>query len=197
MLPDAGDMSLIATSDTWQKALPLYLDVQLNPGFRQEDFDQLKDNSLKNIAASQDDLWTVTVNNFRKGFFGPGGYGNADIGTAETVGNLTLDDVKNYYPQNYVPNNMVVSVAGNFNPQVMLARLRSRLGNLPAGQPYSARHPRCRSPRTDRHHDARFGRQLPDWRIRRLGLERRLCCHEGAEHDCRRGHEQPALCGAA
>jgi len=133
VLPDAGDVSLVATRDTWQKALPLYLDVLLAPGFRQADFDQLKDNTLKAITARQDDLLTVTANNLRQAFFGPGGYGNADLGTAETVGALTLDDVKNFYGQYYVPNNMVVSVAGNFDPQVMLARLRSRLAGIPAG----------------------------------------------------------------
>ena len=58
----------------------------------------------------------MTVNNFRKTFFGPGGYGNPDAGTAESVGKLTLDDVKAYYQKYFVPNNMVVSVAGNFDP---------------------------------------------------------------------------------
>lgn len=133
--PDAGDMSLMATRDTWQEALPLYLDSLLNPGFRQEDFDRLKADTLKNIEASQDDLFTVTLNNLRQAFFGHGGYGNADLGTAETVGNLTLDDVKAYYGKYFAPGNLVVSVAGNFDPAVMEAQLRSRLGAIPAGEP--------------------------------------------------------------
>jgi len=133
-LPDAGDVALTATRETWQDALPLYLDVLLNPAFNQEEFDRLKADTLKNIAASKDDLWTVTVNNFRKGFFGPGGYGNPDLGTTESVGKLTLDDVKAYYHKYFVPNNMVVSVAGNFDPAVMEAQLRAGLGKVPEGE---------------------------------------------------------------
>ena len=133
-LPDAGDVSLIATRETWQDALPIYLDVLLNPAFSPDEFDRLKADTLKNIEASKDDFWTMTVNNFRKTFFGPGGYGNPDLGTAESIGKLTLDDVKAYYQKYFVPNNMVVSVAGNFDPAVLEAQLRGRLGAVPAGE---------------------------------------------------------------
>ncbi len=73
----------------------------------------------------------MTVNNFRKTFFGPGGYGNPDLGTAESIGKLTLDDVKAYYQKYFVPNNMVVSVAGNFDPAV----LASPAARPPGGSP--------------------------------------------------------------
>jgi predicted Zn-dependent peptidase len=56
-------------------------------------------------------------------------------GTEESVGAITRDMVLDYARRQYVPNNMVVAVAGNVTEEEVLDLLAESLGSLPEGQP--------------------------------------------------------------
>ena len=132
-LSDMGNVTLVATKDTWQDALPIMLDTLLNPAFTEAEFQLVKDDMLRAIQASADDNFSLMYNNFQNSLYGDGGYGNADLGTAESISAITLDDVKAFYATYFVPNNMVVSAAGNFNAALLQKKLASRLGTLEPG----------------------------------------------------------------
>ena len=55
-------------------------------------------------------------------------------GTRESVEGLTRDMVLDYARRQYVPNNMVVAVAGNVLEEEVLELLEGSLGSLPSGQ---------------------------------------------------------------
>lgn len=55
-------------------------------------------------------------------------------GTKESVGGLTRDMLADYVRRQYVPSNMVVSVAGNVEQHEVLEALSATLGSLPAGK---------------------------------------------------------------
>jgi predicted Zn-dependent peptidase len=63
-------------------------------------------------------------------------------GTQESVGGLTLEDVRAYFQEWYVPENIVVSVAGNFDEDAVLAQLQAEFEPLAA----RALPPRCSAP---------------------------------------------------
>jgi predicted Zn-dependent peptidase len=72
-------------------------------------------------------------------------------GTNESVRGLTRDMVAGYVQRQYVPNNMVVAIAGNIDEDQIAALLEPRLGAMTAGEPdtwYAAKNgqtePRCR-----------------------------------------------------
>jgi predicted Zn-dependent peptidase len=50
------------------------------------------------------------------------------LGTYETIVHMQRDDVYKFYKNNYVPNNMMVSVIGNFNSVDMLKKLNDIYG---------------------------------------------------------------------
>ncbi len=50
------------------------------------------------------------------------------LGTYSTIKNMKRDDVFNFYKNYYVPNNMVVSVIGNFNTEEMLNSIKELYG---------------------------------------------------------------------
>jgi predicted Zn-dependent peptidase len=58
-------------------------------------------------------------------------------GTAESVAGLSRDKVLDYVGRQYVPNNTVISVAGNVTEAELLELLETNLGSLPAGVPQS------------------------------------------------------------
>ncbi len=54
------------------------------------------------------------------------------IGTIEHLKNPSLKKIREYYNSWYVPNNMVISIAGNFDPEETLALIESSFGKFPS-----------------------------------------------------------------
>ena len=55
------------------------------------------------------------------------------LGTYETIKNMDRDDVYNFYKNNYVPNNMLISVVGNFKTKEMLELVNDIYGKAAPG----------------------------------------------------------------
>ncbi len=55
------------------------------------------------------------------------------LGTYETIKNMTRDDVLSFYKNNYVPNNMEISVVGHFDTDEMLGLLNEIYGHAKPG----------------------------------------------------------------
>jgi zinc protease len=63
------------------------------------------------------------------------------LGTYETIKGMDRDDVNNFYENYYVPNNMVMSVIGNFKSDQMIKLLKKYYGNKKPGNveyPYNS-----------------------------------------------------------
>jgi predicted Zn-dependent peptidase len=56
-------------------------------------------------------------------------------GSPESVGRLTSEDVSGYLREQYVPNNIVVAVAGNVTHEQIVAAVTAGLGDWKAGKP--------------------------------------------------------------
>jgi len=53
----------------------------------------------------------------------------------QTIKNFTLADLKRHYNTFYEPNNATIVVVGDFNSDVMIARIKDSFGGIPAGPP--------------------------------------------------------------
>ncbi len=58
-------------------------------------------------------------------------------GTEESVGGITRDMMLDYMKRQYVPSNMVVSVAGNIEEDEVISLLGPTLASMPAGEAHS------------------------------------------------------------
>ncbi|QKX16244.1 pitrilysin family protein [Microbulbifer sp. YPW1] len=56
------------------------------------------------------------------------------IGSLEDLDNATLDDVKTFFRRWYVPNNVTLVVAGDFDPEQAKALVQKYFGEIPAGE---------------------------------------------------------------
>lgn len=89
-------------------------DAVLNPAFSQEEFDKIKTQKLSELASAKDNANSISstvsdVLNYGK---------NHPFGepvTEETVNNITLDDCKNYYNDNFGPNIGYLVFVGDIN----------------------------------------------------------------------------------
>ena len=62
-------------------------------------------------------------------------YSHTVIGSMEDLNAASLDDVKEWFKTYYGPNNAVVAVAGNIDPETAKAKVEKFFGDIPPGPP--------------------------------------------------------------
>lgn len=129
--------------DNLQEFYPLLMDAILSPGFRQNDLDRIKSqtlNTLENVLryASDEELGKAVLYNT---IFAGTPYGHITAGLIESVKSLTLDDIRSFYERYYTRDNVVIGLGGGYD-ESLVGRLRQELGKLPAGVPPVAAPPK-------------------------------------------------------
>ena len=72
---------------------------------------------MEEIRKDRDREDYAVSNYFRHMNYGPTGPGLSTLGTLSTIEHLSREDTYRFYKQHYVPNNMILTIIGNFNPQ--------------------------------------------------------------------------------
>ncbi|MDD2942303.1 MAG: pitrilysin family protein [bacterium] len=90
----------------------IYADM-LQPALDQAEFDTEKGVILEEIALYQDRPTHVLFESAMKTFFGNNPAGNSVLGSVESVGALTREQMLDYFSERYVPSNMVLAASGN------------------------------------------------------------------------------------
>lgn len=87
----------------------------MRPALRDEDFN-IEKNVIKEEIAMYKDMPSFDVlDKCRKLYFGEHPCGNSVLGSVESIDKLTAVQMREYFSRRYVPNNMTVACAGNFN----------------------------------------------------------------------------------
>ncbi len=87
----------------------------MRPALRDEDFN-IEKNVIKEEIAMYEDLPNYDVMERCKGLhFDNHPCGNIVLGSEESIGNLTAEQMRDYFTRRYAPNNMVAAFAGNFD----------------------------------------------------------------------------------
>jgi len=107
----------------------------LDPGFRQDDFTRLKTNAINflkvNLRENNDEeLGKEELYNM---IYANHPYGHNNVGRLSTLESLTLDDVREFYRNNYTQANLVIGLAGSY-PANFPQRIKADFMKLPAGK---------------------------------------------------------------
>lgn len=122
----SNEISITVTSLTknLDKTLKLFEEILLQPKFDQEEFDRSKNQQLEAIANQVTQPVSIANNVFNKLLYGEGHIMSIPtLGTTETVNNITLDDVKEYYRNNIVPSISQLVVVGDVKKEAILPKL--------------------------------------------------------------------------
>lgn len=95
------------------------------PIFDKDEFEKEKSRVLVELEQQKESPRSMIGNYFDKVLFGDHVYGNSLTGTIQTVEKLTISDVKNFYTDNYLPDNAAISIVGDFNSGDMKAIITS------------------------------------------------------------------------
>jgi zinc protease len=122
--------------DNWKAFLDVVLPRLLDPGFREEDFQRLKDsqsNALKEDLRSNNEE-ELAKERLQTNVFAGTPYAHPALGTVAGIQAITLDDVRSFLQSSYSRANLTLGIAGDA-PDEMVARLKEDLSRLPAGAP--------------------------------------------------------------
>jgi predicted Zn-dependent peptidase len=98
--------------------LPKLIDILadiMRPSLRDEDFNTEKKVILEEIKKYQDQPGSVAWENARHIYYQTHPLGNSVLGTHESVSALSRDQMRAYFTRRYAANNIILSVAGNFD----------------------------------------------------------------------------------
>ncbi len=113
---DAAYASIDVLSRNARPTAEILADVSFRATLPEDAFDRVRNERLTDILQQRDEPSAIAGKRFASLLYGTGVYGNSVIGTNETVSRITLDDVRRYYAQHYLPNNSSLIVAGDVDP---------------------------------------------------------------------------------
>jgi predicted Zn-dependent peptidase len=128
----AGLSAEFAAKDK-DKVLGIIRDILLNPTFDSEEFEKEKKRLLVTLEQEKESPRSVLPSYFDKMMYGNHVYGNVIQGQNSTVENLTTQDVKNFYAENYQPNGSAIAVVGDFKTAEMKTILTKLFGEWKKG----------------------------------------------------------------
>jgi zinc protease len=122
-------------ADNLEKYYSLIREMLLDPGFREDDFQRLKEeaiNYLKNSLRGGNDEELGKEVLYTMIYPGTHVYGHQNIGAVSALETMTLKEVRDFYQANYTRMNLVIGLAGGY-PAEFSKRVDADFGKLPAG----------------------------------------------------------------
>jgi zinc protease len=123
-------------SDKIDLALRLEADRMLNSRFNPDEVASERTVIISEREGSENEPLFLLGEAVQQTAFRIHSYHHEVIGDMADLHSITRDDLYNHYRKFYVPNNAVMAVAGDFDEQSMLARIRKLFEPIPAeGEP--------------------------------------------------------------
>jgi len=122
-------------ADNLEKYYALIREMLLDPGFRDDDFQRLEDESTNYLKTSlrggndeelgKEVLYTMI-------YPATHAYGHQNMGAVSALEKMTVQDVRDFYKQHYTRANLVIGLAGGY-PADFPKRVEADFGKLPTG----------------------------------------------------------------
>ncbi len=115
-------------------ALPLLADIVLRPQFPAEELDRQRRQRLTQMVQARDEPRAIAQVIYDRTLFGDAHpYGIPFLGTAESLTEMSVDDLREFHRTFFVPNNAVVIVVGDVSREVITERLEAVFGGWRPG----------------------------------------------------------------
>lgn len=115
------------------KLVALMADVVLNPSFPEDEFEKIKKQTLSNLAAEKEDADAIAANVSHVLTFGKA-HPYGELVTEETVKNISLQDLEEYYHTYFKPNIAYLAVVGDINRKEAKKLVKKYFGEWERGE---------------------------------------------------------------
>lgn len=131
---DASYISLDGLARTAEPALEIFGDVAARATLPQDGLERVRAERLNEILQQRNEPGAIAGKRFAGLLYGTGTYGNSVIGNAESLGRISVDDVRRFYTQHFVPNNSALVIGGDITPERALDLVKRILGDWQRGE---------------------------------------------------------------
>lgn len=114
-------------SEHYGVAIDLLCDMLINSRFDKDDIAREAGVVCEEIAMVEDTPDDLANENLARAYYGSHPLGQTILGSAENVRSFSADMIKEYMNRVYVPKNIVVSVAGNYDEKAVIDMLNEKL----------------------------------------------------------------------
>lgn len=133
---DSTSLSWSSLKEDFDPVLLVVLDLLQHPEFRQEKIDLAKQQIASFISRRNDDINQIAQRESTRLAYGRDNP-YARIAEYSTITAISRDDLLNWHKRTVAPNNMILGVAGDFDPTIMEGKLREAFGKLPKREPFA------------------------------------------------------------
>jgi zinc protease len=131
---DYSVLTLGSTRRYFDRSWDVFVDSALRPSFSAEDFQRVKNRTLVSLSDDEDTPDSfLQVLQSRAAYAGHP-YLNDPRGTVESVGRLTLEDVRRFHQQSMQTSRLLLVVVGDVDPQEIRRKVEASFGKLPRGE---------------------------------------------------------------
>jgi len=127
---DLSHISVEVLREYLEKGLDIMADVLQNPIFDPEEMEKERKVILAKIDQQEDNWRTQAEAFFRKTFFRSHPYRFMPIGSPTSVEALTRRDLEEVHKRHYVPNNMVLAIFGDIDPDGVENLVKKKFGRM-------------------------------------------------------------------
>jgi len=118
---DAGTLYMSTLTRNLDRTLQLFAQVLMAPAFREDKVELARRMSIESLRRQNDDPKAVADRELVKAIYRGTPLGR--VPTFTTVRAISRDDMLAFHKKYYHPNNVILSVAGDFNPKDMVVLL--------------------------------------------------------------------------
>jgi zinc protease len=118
--------------DNFDSIMELFADVILNPAFPDDEFGKLKTRALGQIRLQRSQAGFLAQEMFLKAMYGSHPASRFAL-TADQIGKLTPEVLRNFHSSHYKPNNAIFAIVGDVNAQQIVAKLEKVFGSWAKG----------------------------------------------------------------
>ena len=125
---DLSFVNTIVMKDSYEIALDLMADVVQRPTFAPEEIERQRQQALSALKVAAEDPESVADRVIDRLIYGFHPYGLPGAGTAESLASLTRADFVDFHKKYFVPNNALIAVVGDINPDEAMKGLEKHFG---------------------------------------------------------------------
>ena len=124
------DYFLLMPAEYLENGMDIQTDMLFNSILPIEKFEKERGIVIEEIRKDRDSRGYEIQNYFDRKNFGDTGVGLPTLGTPNTIENLNRNDVFKFYKSHYVPNNMLLTIIGNFDEIQLKLMLENQYGQF-------------------------------------------------------------------
>lgn len=132
--PDFTEIRTVTTSAMFNRAMSLMGECLTQANFESKWVEEVRSSLLQRMDMQSDDLFENAYFDIRQLLYEDSGYRRPNTGFVRTIKLATPEDLKKYYSYYYVPNNIVISIAGDVTLEQALDRAEKAFAGIPTGK---------------------------------------------------------------